>query len=191
MESRTLTFGEGSTRKYCMLHQKDGWKAREVQIEASNDKFVLIQTGLKEDDQVAMNPRGLLDIVQLPKIVEKPRPTVASSQPVETPAEPPRPDGSALTERRRDGGAQPSPAGGDSSRPETARSSVSSAAVDTTERPDENRQSRISQPSSEPSESFSDAGGPSDVTIDSAAAERRDKTASDPRNSDTSGGALP
>jgi hypothetical protein len=66
------TIHEHGDKLYCMLRHGDRWKAQPVQIEASNDKYVLVASGIDEDDQVAMNPRALLDRVSLPKLADKP-----------------------------------------------------------------------------------------------------------------------
>ncbi len=71
---------EHGEKLYCMRRDGDKWESREVEIGASNDKFVMIGSGLGETDQVAMDPRSLLDQVYLPKLVEKPRGSLAWDQ---------------------------------------------------------------------------------------------------------------
>jgi multidrug efflux pump subunit AcrA (membrane-fusion protein) len=71
---------EHGEKLYCMRRDGDKWEAREVEIGASNDKFVMIGSGLGEMDQVAMDPRSLLDVVHLPKLQTKPPVTLAADQ---------------------------------------------------------------------------------------------------------------
>ena len=70
---------EHGKKLYCMLRQEGGWKAREIEIGASNDKFVLVNNGIRENDQVAMNPRALLDEVNLPVVVTEPQESLAAA----------------------------------------------------------------------------------------------------------------
>jgi hypothetical protein len=44
------------------------WNAREVKAGPTNDKTFVIQSGLNEGDQVAMNPRAYLADVTLPRL---------------------------------------------------------------------------------------------------------------------------
>jgi multidrug efflux pump subunit AcrA (membrane-fusion protein) len=53
---------------YCFVRASQGWAARPVQPGPTNDKFFVIQSGLNEGDEVAMNPRAYLDEVSLPKL---------------------------------------------------------------------------------------------------------------------------
>ncbi|MEX0643499.1 MAG: hypothetical protein WD468_12400, partial [Pirellulales bacterium] len=53
---------------YCFVYDKGGWEAREVKPGPTNDKFFVIESGLNEGDQVAMNPRAYLNEVTLPKL---------------------------------------------------------------------------------------------------------------------------
>ncbi len=56
---------------YCVVRTgEDSWEAREVKIANNNDKFVMIDEGVVEGDVVALNPRRLLDYVDLPAIIE-------------------------------------------------------------------------------------------------------------------------
>jgi hypothetical protein len=53
---------------YCFVRGQDGWDARPIKPGPTNDKFFVIESGLNEGDQVAMNPRAYLDEVNLPKL---------------------------------------------------------------------------------------------------------------------------
>jgi HlyD family secretion protein len=53
---------------YCFVYGKDGWEAREVKAGPTNDKVFVIESGLREGEQVAMNPRAYVDDVNLPKL---------------------------------------------------------------------------------------------------------------------------
>jgi hypothetical protein len=53
---------------YCFVYAAGKWEAREIKPGPTNDKFFVVESGLNEGDQVAMNPRGYVDKVQLPKL---------------------------------------------------------------------------------------------------------------------------
>ncbi|HEX2476899.1 MAG TPA: hypothetical protein VHK01_19255 [Lacipirellulaceae bacterium] len=53
---------------YCFVYQGGAWEAREIKPGPTNDKFFVVESGLNEGDQVAMNPRGYVDEVSLPKL---------------------------------------------------------------------------------------------------------------------------
>ncbi|HEY3391277.1 MAG TPA: hypothetical protein VGK58_01125, partial [Lacipirellulaceae bacterium] len=53
---------------YCFVYSAGKWEAREIKPGPTNDKFFVIESGLSEGDQVAMNPRAYVDEVQLPKL---------------------------------------------------------------------------------------------------------------------------
>lgn len=53
---------------YCFVYSGGRLEARQVKAGPTNDKFFVIESGLNEGDQVAMNPRGYLDQVSLPKL---------------------------------------------------------------------------------------------------------------------------
>lgn len=53
---------------YCFVYDQDDWEAREIEAGPTNDKFFVVEGGLQEGDQVAMNPRAFLDKVKLPKL---------------------------------------------------------------------------------------------------------------------------
>jgi multidrug resistance efflux pump len=53
---------------YCFVNSDGNWAARQIKPGPTNDKFFVIQSGLNDGDQVAMNPRAYLDAVDLPKL---------------------------------------------------------------------------------------------------------------------------
>jgi HlyD family secretion protein len=53
---------------FCFVYDHGRWNAREVKAGPTNDKTFVIQSGLNEGDQVAMNPRAYLADVTLPKL---------------------------------------------------------------------------------------------------------------------------
>lgn len=53
---------------YCFVFEDGTWEARPVITGATNDKFYVIESGLDIADRVAMNPRSLVDQVNLPKL---------------------------------------------------------------------------------------------------------------------------
>ncbi len=55
---------------FAMVSNGGRWEPREIEIGASNDKHVMVKSGLETGDIVAMNPRDLLDQVQLPELEE-------------------------------------------------------------------------------------------------------------------------
>jgi RND family efflux transporter MFP subunit len=81
---------------YCFVYDKGSWEAREVKPGPTNDKFFVVESGLNEGDQVAMNPRAYVDQVSLPKL----SPEEAQRAVPQRPADEPGADGAA-------GGGQP------------------------------------------------------------------------------------
>ena len=53
---------------FCFVYNGGQWKAQEVKAGPTNDKYFVIESGLKEGDQVAINPRAYLADVTLPKL---------------------------------------------------------------------------------------------------------------------------
>jgi multidrug efflux pump subunit AcrA (membrane-fusion protein) len=53
---------------YCFAYNDGKWNAREVKAGPTNDKYFVIESGLHEGDEIAMNPRAYLDNVSLPKL---------------------------------------------------------------------------------------------------------------------------
>lgn len=64
---------EHGSKHYCLVAAKTGGrKLREVQIGASNDKFLVIRSGLEQGEEIVLNPRAHLDGINLPEIKEAP-----------------------------------------------------------------------------------------------------------------------
>ena len=55
-------------KHFCIARKKGGWEAIEVHCGPTNDKFFVIENGLQEQDQVALNPRRYLKSVELPEL---------------------------------------------------------------------------------------------------------------------------
>lgn len=55
-------------KNYCFVFANDKWEARPVECGSTNDKFYVINSGLKPGESVAMNPRRYVDQVRLPKL---------------------------------------------------------------------------------------------------------------------------
>lgn len=55
---------------FCFIRDASGIvQARQVEIGSNNSRFVVINKGLQPGDQVAMNPRGFLDSIELPAAI--------------------------------------------------------------------------------------------------------------------------
>lgn len=53
---------------YCFVEEGDQLSAREVTLGPTNDRFFVVQSGLAAADRIALNPRKLIDRVDLPEI---------------------------------------------------------------------------------------------------------------------------
>ncbi len=53
---------------YCFVYNAGKWEPREVKPGPTNDKFFVVEDGLKVGEQVALNPRSYVDLVSLPKL---------------------------------------------------------------------------------------------------------------------------
>lgn len=53
---------------FCIVSDGDAWAAQEVTCGPTNDKFYVIESGLREKDRVALNPRRFLSQVTLPEL---------------------------------------------------------------------------------------------------------------------------
>jgi multidrug efflux pump subunit AcrA (membrane-fusion protein) len=58
---------EYARRHYCILRDAAGWRAQEVEIGSTNDKFVVIRKGLEEGQEVVFGAFGYRNEVDLPK----------------------------------------------------------------------------------------------------------------------------
>jgi multidrug resistance efflux pump len=61
---------ERGGRRFCLTNGPGGLAPTEIKIGANNDKFVVIQSGLKQDQEVLSNPRKYLHLVDLPAAAE-------------------------------------------------------------------------------------------------------------------------
>lgn len=93
---------------YCFVHDQGRWNAREVKAGPTNDKFFVIESGLNEGDQVAMNPRAYLADVSLPKLppeeVQRAVPQPPSARTAQNMA---KPNAEKVTAQPASGGTQP------------------------------------------------------------------------------------
>jgi HlyD family secretion protein len=53
---------------YCFAYDNGSWQAREIKPGPTNDKFFVVEEGLKEGERVALNPRAYVSYVSLPKL---------------------------------------------------------------------------------------------------------------------------
>lgn len=68
---------------YAFVFNNGSWDARPLKCGPTNDKFFVIEAGLKEGDRVSMNPRAFLNQVNLPKLEpEKKQQIVRIDQPL-------------------------------------------------------------------------------------------------------------
>ncbi|NLE37598.1 MAG: HlyD family efflux transporter periplasmic adaptor subunit [Pirellulaceae bacterium] len=75
-----LAVFEHGGKNYCVLPDGVGYRAQEVKLGSTNDKFVVIRDGLKEGDKVVLGAFGYRDEVALPKLADK-TPAAARTQP--------------------------------------------------------------------------------------------------------------
>src|SRR5690606_7616815 len=59
---------ERHKQHFCVVRTPEGLVAKEVQIGATNERFVVINDGISENDLVVMNPRSVQDQVDLPQV---------------------------------------------------------------------------------------------------------------------------
>ena len=57
---------------FCLMKEPAGWKTIEVKIGATNDKMLTILEGLNEGDEIALNPRNHLNLMDVPDIEDLP-----------------------------------------------------------------------------------------------------------------------
>jgi hypothetical protein len=62
---------------YCLVYDNGAFEAREIEIGSANDKFVVIESGMKPNETVVMNPRRWLTKVSLP---EPPEPVISPEE---------------------------------------------------------------------------------------------------------------
>ena len=79
---------EHGGKHYCVLRNGSDWEPREVQVGATNDKFVVVQEGLQAGESVAMGVAALRGKLALPEVPrEQPSRTMLAGVPA---ADPPR-----------------------------------------------------------------------------------------------------
>jgi hypothetical protein len=95
---------------FCFVNDHGQWTAREVKAGPTNDKTFVIESGLKEGDQVAMNPRAYLADVTLPKLppeeIQRAVPQAPSARTAENTA---KPSDEKVAARPENGPASPAP----------------------------------------------------------------------------------
>ena len=97
---------------YAFVYAGGGkWDARPVECGPTNDKFWVIEKGLNQGDRIALNPRGYLDQVALPKLPAERRQTNEA-----TVATPPK---SATAVAKEDGASSPADDAGAAEKPTT------------------------------------------------------------------------
>jgi hypothetical protein len=67
---------------YCFVFKDGKWTAQPVITGPTNDKFYVIESGLDVADRVAMNPKSLLDVVQLPKLAPERQQRAVAQSPI-------------------------------------------------------------------------------------------------------------
>lgn len=55
---------------FCLKQLGEGWETVEIEIGATNDEMVTVDSGLEEGDNVVLNPRKHLSLMQLPEVEE-------------------------------------------------------------------------------------------------------------------------
>jgi multidrug efflux pump subunit AcrA (membrane-fusion protein) len=56
-------------KMYCFAYGDDNkWEAKQITPGPTNDKTIVVESGLNEGDRVALNPRGYVDRVKLPEL---------------------------------------------------------------------------------------------------------------------------
>ncbi|HLA85222.1 MAG TPA: efflux RND transporter periplasmic adaptor subunit [Thermoguttaceae bacterium] len=78
------TVFEHGEHHYCILPEGKGFRAQEVQIGSTNEKFVILREGLREDDQIVLAAFDYRDKVNLPKLPDK-KPSRAKTAPAAAP----------------------------------------------------------------------------------------------------------
>lgn len=102
---------------FCLKKVGESWETLEVKIGATNDKMLTILEGLAEGDQIALNPRGHLNLMDLPEIEDMPQRDQLTKMSAEVAAkektEPAKPSAAAPPGAPASGGAAgPSSGGG-------------------------------------------------------------------------------
>lgn len=56
--------------QFVLVKNGDKWDTKEIKIAATNDKFVTVASGVNEGDEIVLNPRNHLDLMDIPKDIE-------------------------------------------------------------------------------------------------------------------------
>ena len=59
---------ETKGRHFCLVKDGQQWETRTIQVGSSNDNFMTVESGLKEDELVVMNPRAYPQRLQIPDL---------------------------------------------------------------------------------------------------------------------------
>jgi HlyD family secretion protein len=62
---------ETKRHHFVLVQNGDRFETREINIGATNDKFVTVKTGVKTDEHVVLDPRNHLDKMEIPEIREE------------------------------------------------------------------------------------------------------------------------
>lgn len=102
---------------YCLVYEGGDWEAHKVQTGPTNDKFFVVEGGLSEGDQIAMNPRAFLDEVELPELPRQQKPPPQGNGPPSMPSPPGQSPAGPAPDAQSPDGRSPGerPSGGDSS----------------------------------------------------------------------------
>jgi multidrug resistance efflux pump len=66
---------------YAFVYHDGAWEARALKCGPTNDKFFVIEDGLKEGDRVSMNPRAYVSQVKLPALPPEKKEQIARGEP--------------------------------------------------------------------------------------------------------------
>jgi hypothetical protein len=83
---------ESKGHYFCLIKSGERFETREVQVGSSNDSFMIVRSGLQENEVVVMNPRSLPDRLMLPDLPDV-KPVVAAVKPPAKKPPPGRADG--------------------------------------------------------------------------------------------------
>ncbi len=71
---------EQGEKHYCLLYKAGRWEAREVEIGPTNDKYVVIRSGLNEGEEVVLGAAAYRDKVRLPDLPVVPKPAALKAE---------------------------------------------------------------------------------------------------------------
>lgn len=61
---------EAKGHHFVLLKKGEAWETKEVEIGATNDKFVTVKDGINDGDQVVLNPKNHLALMKIPEFEE-------------------------------------------------------------------------------------------------------------------------